>query len=155
MDIISKIREKAKIRRKRVVLPEGTEERMIKAAKIIVEEKIADVTLLGNKDEIKKLADVNELSLTQVEVIEPFNSPNLEDYSNEYLKLREKKGMTIERAKEPRRMTIRLVKVKNLTSWKGLMRSISLESIPLVGSPMRLSVLPWWFSPLGDTFGSP
>jgi phosphate acetyltransferase len=100
MEIIAKIREKANKREKRVVLPEGTEQRMIKAAKIIVEEKIADVTLLGNKDEIKKLADANELKLSQLEVIEPVSSSDLEDYSKEYFKLREKKGMTIERAKE-------------------------------------------------------
>jgi phosphate acetyltransferase len=100
MDIISRIREKAKKRRKKVVLPEGTEQRMIKAAKIIVEEEIADVTLLGNKDEIKKLADVNGLKLNQVNVIEPDSSPDLEEYSKEYFKLREKKGMTLERAKE-------------------------------------------------------
>jgi phosphate acetyltransferase len=100
MDIISKIREKAKKRRKKVVLPEGTEERMIKAAKIIVDEEIAGVTLLGNKDEIKKLADANGLKLNQVNVIEPDSSPDLEEYSNEYFNLRQKKGMTKERAKD-------------------------------------------------------
>lgn len=100
MNIISNIRKKAKKRKKRVVLPEGTEERMIKAAKIILDEKIADVTLLGNKDEIKKLSDVNRLNLSQVEVIEPLTSPDLEKYSNEYFVLREKKGMTIDRARE-------------------------------------------------------
>jgi len=100
MEIISRIREKAKKRRKRVVLPEGTEERMIKAAKIILEEKIADVTLLGNQDEIEKLSHVNGLDLKQVAVVEPLSSPDLEQYSNEYLKLREKKGMILERARE-------------------------------------------------------
>lgn len=99
MDIISDIRDKAKRRSKRVVLPEGTEERMIKAAKIIIDQKIAEVTLLGNKDEIKKLADANGLSLNQVAVIQPVSSADLEEYSNEYFKLREKKGMTIEKAK--------------------------------------------------------
>lgn len=100
MEIISRIREKAKKKRKRVVLPEGTEERMIKAAKIILDEKIADVTLLGDEDEIKKLSEANNLKLSQVDVIEPLSSPSLEEYSNEYLKLREKKGMTLERARE-------------------------------------------------------
>jgi len=100
MEIISKIRKKAKQRKKRVVLPEGTEERMIKAAKIILDEKIAAVTLLGSPDEIKKLAVANGLSLNQVEVIEPFSSPDLEEYSNEYFELREKKGLTIDRARE-------------------------------------------------------
>ena len=100
MDIISKIREKAKKRKKRVVLPEGTEERMIKAAKIILDRRIAKVTLLGSPDEIEEMSNANDLSLHQVEVIEPLKSLELEDYSKEYLKLREKKGMTLERAKE-------------------------------------------------------
>jgi len=100
MEIISRIRDKAKERKKTAVLPEGTEERMIKAAKIILDEKIADVSLLGNKDEIKKLSDANGLKLDQVEVIEPLNSPDLEAYSNEYFGLRKKKGMTIDRARE-------------------------------------------------------
>lgn len=100
MEIIEKIREKAKKRRKRVVLPEGAEERMIKAAKIIVDRKIAGVTLLGNLAEIKKLSDADELDLTMVDVIDPANSPDLEEYSNEYFKLREEKGMTKDRAFE-------------------------------------------------------
>lgn len=100
MSVISKIREKAKKKRKTVVLPEGTEERMIKAAKIILDRRIAKVTLLGNKDEIRKLSDTNGLSLSQIEVIEPLRSPDLEEYSNEYFSLREKKGMTIDRARE-------------------------------------------------------
>lgn len=58
MDIISKIREKAKKKRKSVVLPEGTEERMIKADKILVDQKIVEATLLRDSDEIKKLSDV-------------------------------------------------------------------------------------------------
>jgi phosphate acetyltransferase len=99
MDIITKIREKAEERKKSVVLPEGEEERMIKAAKVIVEEKIAEVTLLGDVDKIGQLAKVNGLDLSKVKVIKPESSPKFDEYAEEYFKLREKKGMTPQQAK--------------------------------------------------------
>ncbi|KPK99078.1 MAG: phosphate acetyltransferase [candidate division Zixibacteria bacterium SM23_73_2] len=100
MDIISEIREKAKKRKKRVVLPEGEEERMVKAAKIIMEDRIAEVTLLGDEKNIEKLALENGLDLNKIKVKSPENSSEFEEYAQEYFKIREKKGMTIERAKE-------------------------------------------------------
>ena len=99
MDIIAKIRQKAKEKKKRVVLPEGEEERMIKAAKIILDEKIAEVTLLGEQDKIAQLAKVNGLDLSKVKVIKPESSSEFDEYAEEYFKLREKKGMTLEQAK--------------------------------------------------------
>ncbi len=54
MDLISRIREKAKNQNKTIVLPEGNEERTLKAADIIIGEGIANIILLGNKEEIEK-----------------------------------------------------------------------------------------------------
>ncbi len=99
MEVIKQIREKAKARHKRVVLPEGTEERMVKAARDILAGKIAEVVLLGDEEKIKKLAESSGLSLSQVEVINPANAERYEEYAGEYSRLREKKGMTIEQAK--------------------------------------------------------
>lgn len=106
MDIIAKIRQKAKEKKKRVVLPEGEEERMIKAAKIILEEKIAEVTLLGDVDKIARLAKVNRLDLSKVKVINPESSTKFDEYAEEYFKLREKKGMTLEQAKINMKITL-------------------------------------------------
>ena len=99
MDVMFKIKEKAKAKRKRVVLPEGTEERMIQATKKILAEELAQVTLLGDEDQIKKLAQSNNLDLSQVKVITPEHSSKLEEYAEEYHQLRKKKGMSPDQAK--------------------------------------------------------
>ena len=56
MNAISKIKNKARSKKRRVVLPEGTEPRMIQATKKIIAEEIASVTLLGDEKDIEKLA---------------------------------------------------------------------------------------------------
>ena len=100
MDVIGKIKEKAKAKRKKVVLPEGTEARMIQATKKILDEGLAQVTLLGDGEQIKKLALSDDLDLSKVTVIAPANSPKLEEYAQEYHRLRKKKGMTPNQAKK-------------------------------------------------------
>lgn len=100
MDIISKIRQKAKEKGKRVVLPEGEEVRMIKAARIISEEGIAEVTLLGDEKKIEKLASENGLDLSKIKVKNPEKSSEFDEYTQEYFKLREKKRITFDRAKK-------------------------------------------------------
>jgi len=100
MNVIEKIKEKAKAKGKRVVLPEGTEERMIKATKKILTEGLAQVTLLGDEETIRKLADSNDLDLSNVEVISPASSPRLGEYAHEYYQLRKKKGVSPDQAKK-------------------------------------------------------
>jgi len=98
MSVMSEIWEKAKSKKKRVVLPEGTEPRMILAAKKIISEKLAEVTLLGGENQIKKLTSGNGLDLSKVKIVNPVTSGKLEEYAEEYFKLRQKKGMTRENA---------------------------------------------------------
>jgi phosphate acetyltransferase len=100
MNVIEQIKEKAKAKRKRVVLPEGTEERMIQATKKILAEGIAEVSLLGDAEQIKKLAKSNDLDLSQVKVIDPVKSPRLVEYAQEYYELRKHKGMTPDQAQK-------------------------------------------------------
>jgi phosphate acetyltransferase len=100
MNVIEQIKEKAKAKRKRVVLPEGTEERMIQATKKILAEGIAEVSLLGDTEQIKKLAKSNDLDLSQVKVIDPTKSPHLDEYAQEYYELRKHKGMTPDQARK-------------------------------------------------------
>jgi len=99
MSVMSRIWEKAKNKKKKVVLPEGTEPRMILATKKILSEGLAGVTLLGDENQIRKLAQENGLDLSKVEVINPAKSDKLDEYAEEYFKLREKKGMTKDKAK--------------------------------------------------------
>jgi len=94
MNAVSRIKERAKQNKRHVVLPEGTEPRSIQAAKKLVAEGIAAVTLLGNVDEIKKLAAEHNLDLTTVTVIDPETSPDLDAYGAELFELRKAKGMS-------------------------------------------------------------
>jgi phosphate acetyltransferase len=101
MDLISEIIARAKANLQRIVLPEGTEERTLKAADQILADKVADLIILGNSAEIKNLA--TEWELTNIDkalIIDPENHPKKEEYAQLLFELRKKKGMTIEEARK-------------------------------------------------------
>ncbi len=99
MDLIEGIIARAKSNPQRIVLPEGTEERTIKAADIIIEKGIADIILLGNKEEIAKLAaDYGLKNISRATIIDPENNPESNKYADLLFQLRQKKGMTPEKA---------------------------------------------------------
>jgi phosphate acetyltransferase len=101
MDLISEIIARAKSNLQRIVLPEGTEERTLKAADQILADKVADLIILGNSAEIKNLA--TEWELTNIDkalIIDPENHPKKEEYAQLLFGLRQKKGMTIEEARK-------------------------------------------------------
>lgn len=98
MSFIDKIKVRAKASRKTIVLPEGEDERVLKAAEKIKKENIAKVILLGNKVKLLNLA--KDVDLTDVEIIDPETSPKLETYASLLYELRKHKGMTMEKAKE-------------------------------------------------------
>jgi phosphate acetyltransferase len=100
MDIITKIKEKAKLKKKRVVLPEGSEKRMIQATKKILAEGLAEVTLLGDENKISELSKSYQLNLKKVKVIDPSTSSEFDKYAEEYYHLRKKKGITQKDAKK-------------------------------------------------------
>ncbi|HBX52224.1 MAG: phosphate acetyltransferase [Bacteroidetes bacterium RIFOXYA12_FULL_35_11] len=94
MDLMQNIKENAKKRIKRIVLPEGTSERTVKAADIILKEKIADLILLGNIEEIAALEKQFGLDLSKAEIIDPKTSPKRELYIEKLMELRKSKGLT-------------------------------------------------------------
>jgi phosphate acetyltransferase len=99
MDLIAKIKEKARKSHKKIVLPEGTEERTLQAADIILEEKLAKVILLGNRETIFKMA--GELSLKnieQAEIVDPLTSTERDKYAGIMVEIRREKGLTKEEA---------------------------------------------------------
>ncbi|MCP4634832.1 MAG: phosphate acetyltransferase [candidate division Zixibacteria bacterium] len=96
MEIIESIKQKAVKLNKRVVLPEGAEDRTIKAAKKILEEGIASVVLLGDEVKIKELCGKENIPFDKLEIIQPEISPKLEEYAKEFYELRKHKGMTLE-----------------------------------------------------------
>lgn len=100
MSFLVKIREKAREVQKSVVLPEGTDERVITAAAKIVELGVARPIVLGHREDMERIANDLGISLRGVEVIEAKNPPKLETYAAKLAELRAKKGMTIEQARE-------------------------------------------------------
>ncbi|MDE5787948.1 MAG: phosphate acetyltransferase [Bacteroidaceae bacterium] len=99
MTLIEKIIERAKSNRQRIVLPESLEERTLTAADRAVADSLADVILIGNRDEI--LAKARDLGLTHVDgatIIDPATSPKTAEYAALLYELRKSKGMTQEEA---------------------------------------------------------
>ena len=96
MSLMDRIKAKAQADKKRIVLPEGAEERTVKAAAILLKEGICDVILLGDEE---KIASYGE-DLTGATIINPAKSELLADYANTLYELRKAKGMTPEKAEE-------------------------------------------------------
>lgn len=100
MNVMESIFERAKAAGKRIVLPEGTEPRVIKAAAEVVALGIAKPILLGNEAKIRDLAASDGVDLTGVEIVDPETSPKRQEYADLLYELRKKKGMTPEQAFE-------------------------------------------------------
>lgn len=100
MSFIEEIKERARKQIKTIVLPEAMDLRVLTATDIICKEDFAKVVLIGNEEEIVKLAKENNLDISKVKILEPSNSEKYEEYVNTFYELRKAKGMTIEQAKE-------------------------------------------------------
>lgn len=101
MDLVQSIIERAKSNKQRIVLPEATEERTLRAADKVLAEDIANLILIGNPNEIHSLAEKWGLkNIDKATLIDPENNPKSEEYAELLAELRKKKGMTIEQARE-------------------------------------------------------
>ena len=101
MELIEQLVARAKANKQRIVLPEGTEERTLKAANQILTDGVADLVLLGNVDEIHSLAKEWGLgNIDRATIIDPATSPKKDEYAQLLCELRKKKGMTIEEARK-------------------------------------------------------
>ena len=101
MDIISTLIERAKRDRQRIILPEGTEERTLRAADRAIANRLADIVLLGEEDEI--MAQAHKLGLENIDtdcIINPRKSLDLELFAEHLAELRKRKGMTLDEARE-------------------------------------------------------
>ena len=100
MSLMNEIVERAKANKQRIVLPEGTEERTLKAANQLLADEVADLILIGNPEEIAGLAKGWGLEhIGKATIIDPTNHPKKEEYAQLLCELRKKKGMTIEEAR--------------------------------------------------------
>ena len=101
MDFLQDIVERAKSYKQRIVLPEATEERTLRAADRAIGDELAEIILIGNPDVILELA--NKWGLKHIDkatIIDPLNHPKAEEYAELLTELRKRKGMTIEKARE-------------------------------------------------------
>ena len=101
MSLIERIIARASSNRQRIVLPESFEERTITAADRAIADGLADIILIGNREKI--LAYAASLGLTHIAdatIIDPATSEKTEEYAQLLFQLRQKKGMTLEKARE-------------------------------------------------------
>ncbi|MFA7626219.1 MAG: NADP-dependent malic enzyme [Candidatus Kapaibacterium sp.] len=92
------IYQKAKINLKKIVLPEGNDPKIIKAAILSKDMKIAEPILLGNKEEIHEIAKSNGYDLNGIQIIDPLSDERTEHYVHEYYELRKRKGVIMSEA---------------------------------------------------------
>lgn len=100
MSYIDKIKERAKLDKKTIVLPESNDKRTLLAAAKILEEGIANIIMIGNEEKITDGAGWLEVDLTGVKIVDPNNTPKLEEYVELLYETRKAKGMTPEKARE-------------------------------------------------------
>jgi len=100
MSVTEKFIDKAKSLKKQVVYPEGEEPRSIKAAKIVLEQGIAQVHLVGTTGKVEALAKEHDLDLGKCTLHDPATSSKLEEFAGEFLEMRKHKGVTLDQARE-------------------------------------------------------
>ncbi len=98
MSVIDSIKAKARSQKKHILLPEGTEERTVQAAERIIKEGVADISLMGNEEEIRAVAAKFNVDLTGVGIIDPIKSPDFDSYVERFYEMRKAKGVDMEKA---------------------------------------------------------
>lgn len=98
MSFLDEMKQKARSNKKKIVLPEGTDLRVLTAASVAAKEELAEVILVGNKADILKAA--GEIDLSQVTIIDVLTAEKKEEYIESFYELRKTKGITKEQARE-------------------------------------------------------
>lgn len=100
MNIIEEIKNRAKQEMKTIVLPEADDERILRAAKKVQDEGIANIILLGDIEKTEKIAKEKKIDISKLKFINVKQSNKLNSYSEKLFELRKHKGMTIEEARK-------------------------------------------------------
>lgn len=95
---LEQISKRAKADKKTIVLPESTDIRTIKAASILLEQGLANIVLIGNEQDINKLA--GGLDISKAKIVDPESSEKFKEYVDTFYEMRKAKGMTPEKAQE-------------------------------------------------------
>jgi phosphate acetyltransferase len=100
MGLIESIKENAKKELRTIVLPESEDERVLKATQMVLEEKTANVILIGNEETIKADANACGANIEGATIIDPKTYDGIEKYVDELVELRASKGLTKDEATE-------------------------------------------------------
>ena len=100
MGLIENIKAKAKLKLRTIVLPEPEDERVLKAAQQVLEEKTANVVLIGNVDTIKADATKCGANIEGATIVDPKTFNNIDRYIDELVELRKSKNLSREEATE-------------------------------------------------------
>ncbi len=100
MNFIEEMKNKARQNMKRIVLPEASDLRTIKAAATALNEGYANIVLLGDENKINEMARENGLDISKATIINPLSSDRAKAYAERLYELRKEKGMTEEQAEE-------------------------------------------------------
>jgi phosphate acetyltransferase len=92
--------DRARTQRRRLVLPEGTDDRILRAAEICTRRGVADLTLLGPEDDVRRRARELGLDLTGVSIVDPATSAWREEFAATYVELRKHKGIAPDLARD-------------------------------------------------------
>ncbi|WP_029289656.1 phosphate acetyltransferase [Cellulomonas sp. HZM] len=92
--------DRARGDRKRIVLPEGEDDRILRAASTLLQRQVADLTILGDETTIRTRAAELGLAIDDAQVVDPHDPQWVDRFAQEYAQMRAHKGMTVERARE-------------------------------------------------------
>ncbi len=92
--------DRARAQRKRIVLPEGNDDRILRAAGRLLQRSVADLTILGEESQVRARAAELGVDLSSAVVLDPQTSELCDQFAQQYAKLRAHKGVTVEQARE-------------------------------------------------------
>lgn len=92
--------ERSRADRRRIVLPEGGDDRVLRAAATVLKRGIADLVILGEPFEVRARALELGVDIQGAEVLSPFDAPHVHKFAEEYARLRAHKGVTFEKASD-------------------------------------------------------
>ena len=92
--------ERARSDRKRIVLPESADERILRATEILIRRDVADIILLGDSEEVLRKSASLGLDISKATIINPITSPLVDEFVNAFYEMRKAKGLTLDIAKD-------------------------------------------------------
>ena len=100
MEFIERMKERARTSIKTIVLPESDDIRVLKGAEIVKKEGFANVILIGDDENIKRIAEENSINIEGIEIVNPETHAKTTEYINYLFELRKEKGMTLDQAEK-------------------------------------------------------